>query len=223
MQKKKKVNKSEFIMKRKDNYWWEQTLVKLLKPLIIRLVDSPITPNMVTLFNMLVVLPVICVVAYFRIYYLLAILIQIYACLDIVDGNLARNKNMKSELGRKLDILADTIFFTVGYTFVGIGMKVHWGWIVVFIGVQQIYGIIATFFIVPRLQRIENFKHTKVKQFFFDRGIIFGMDAIMETLITSILLLLPIRKGIFMICPILWGIDLIYRLYELLCVNRNVR
>lgn len=103
------------------------------------------------------------------------------------------------------------------------GMKVHWGWIVVFIGVQQIYGIIATFFIVPRLQRIENFKHTKVKQFFFDRGIIFGMDAIMETLITSILLLLPIRKGIFMICPILWGIDLIYRLYELLCVNRNVR
>lgn len=47
------------------------------------------------------------------------------------------------------------------------------------------------------------------------------MDATFETLITSIFLLSPFRKVIYIICTLLWMIDLIYRLYELNWINRK--
>ena len=81
-----------------------------------------ITPNMVTSMNLLLVLPLVCVTAWYHKFIILSLLIQVYVFLDIMDGSLARNKNMKSEFGRKLDILSDTFFYTVGYFFIGIGM-----------------------------------------------------------------------------------------------------
>ena len=51
---------SEFIMKRKDNYWWDVTLVKLGKPFIIFLTHTSVTPNMITLINLIIMLPLIC-------------------------------------------------------------------------------------------------------------------------------------------------------------------
>ena len=42
----------DFIMKRKDNYWWERTLVLFGRHFIMLLVNSPITPNMVTMSNL---------------------------------------------------------------------------------------------------------------------------------------------------------------------------
>lgn len=55
---------SEFIMKRKDNYWWEVTLVKLGKPFIIFLTHTSVTPNMITLINLIIMLPLICLMAW---------------------------------------------------------------------------------------------------------------------------------------------------------------
>lgn len=189
------------------------------KPLVMFLVKTPVTPNMVTVFNLLIIFPLVCFANVKKYYYLLALLVQVYMFLDVVDGNLARNKNMKSELGRKLDIFADTLFYTVGLFFIGCGLEMPiWcvlGWIVV----QQIYGFTATYYIVPRIRKLEEFKHTKLKAFFIEKDILFGMDASLECLIISIFLLLPCRQLTVIICPILWLVDLVYRLYELKIVN----
>lgn len=212
---------SEFIMKRKDNYWWEVTLVKLGKPLIIFLTHTPVTPNMVTLVNLIVVFPLICFTAWKKYFYVLAVLIQLYMFLDIVDGNLARNKHMQSEIGKKLDIISDTIFYTVGYFFIGIGVELPAWAILAAIAIQHCYGVIATYYIVPKIHKLKVFEHTRFKQFFIERDILFGMDASLETLITTVLLLTSMRKYIFVVCPLLWIIDMIYRIYELNWVNRK--
>lgn len=110
---------SEFIMKRKDNYWWEVTLVKLGKPFIIFLTHTSVTPNMITLINLIIMLPLICLMAWEKSFFALALMVQIYMFLDIVDGNLARNKHMQSELGEKIGC-----YFR--YTFLYGGVFFHW-------------------------------------------------------------------------------------------------
>ena len=107
------------------------------------------------------------------------------------------------------------MFFTVGYFFIGLGLKLSILQILFAILVQQIYGMTATYYIVPKIRGREHFEHTRLKKFFMNRDILFGMDATLETLITSIMLLMPIRKYLFIVCPILWILDLIYRLVEL--------
>ena len=210
-----------FVMKRSVNYWWERTLVQFGRKVILCLVKSPITPNMVTLFNLFVIVPLVCFVSIKKWYFLIAILFQVYMFLDIVDGNLARNKHMQSELGRRLDIISDTIFFTVVIFFVGISLELSIISVLVPICIHQIYGLIATYYIVPQMKKMSCFKHTKLKQWFAERGIIFGMDATLETLIVSILLLTPIRGWCLGICGVLWVADLCYRLYELKIFNKN--
>lgn len=212
---------NEFVMKREVNYWWERTLVIMGKPLIMFLVNTSITPNMITLCNMLIVIPMVCIASWKQKFYVLALLVQLYMFFDILDGNLARNKNMKTELGRKLDIWSDTLFYTVGYFFIGLGLQEPIWTILFFILIQQVYGGVATYYIVPNIRKLDKFEHTKLKNIFIQKGILFGMDISLETLITSVLLLFPIRKIIFIICPILWSIDLIYRLYELKWLNRK--
>jgi hypothetical protein len=89
--------------------------------------------------------------------------------------------------------------------------------------IHMIYAGIATYYIVPHIRKMPDFKHTPLKSWFAERGILFGMDAILQCLITSVLLLTPFRKMIFVICPILWVVDLVYRLYELLIFNKVQR
>ena len=213
---------SEYVMKRRENYFWEKALAYMAKPLVLLLIHTPITPNMVTIFNFLVNIPIICVLCWLKRPIWVAVFIQIYAYLDIVDGNLARNKNMKSELGRKLDIITDTIFYTVGVFFIGYFCCGELIWkVMLLIVIQQIYGLIATFYIVPNMKKNESFLHTKLKAFFMKQGFIFGMDAIFQCLIMSLMLPFTFRRAIFIVCPILWIMDLVYRLYELKWVNRK--
>lgn len=75
----------DFVMKRKDNYWWERTLVLWGKPFIKFLIKTPITPNMVTIFNLLVIFPTICMLALLQRYYFLALFVQVYMFLDVVE------------------------------------------------------------------------------------------------------------------------------------------
>lgn len=205
----------DLIMKRKDNYWWNRTLVMCGKPFIKFLINTSITPNMITIFNLLFIFPVICIFAVWQKYYMLALLVQVYMFLDVVDGTLARNKHMESEFGGKLDILADTLFYTIGYFLIGWGLEISVRQILAALVVQQIYGMVTTYYIVPQIRKLDNFKRTKLKEFFSQRDILFGMDASFETFITSVMLIFPFRKYIFIVCPILWMADLIYRLYEL--------
>jgi phosphatidylglycerophosphate synthase len=154
---------------------------------------------------------------------MLAVAIQLYALLDIVDGSLARNKNMKSELGRKLDIITDYIYYIVVNIAVGYAVQIPLLQAFALVLIHMIYAGIATYYIVPHIRKMPDFKHTPLKSWFAERGILFGMDAISQCLITSVLLLTPFRKMIFVICPILWVMDLVYRLYELLIFNKVQR
>jgi phosphatidylglycerophosphate synthase len=213
----------EFIWKRDVNYFWEKTLAKISSPLVIWLVNTPITPNMVTVFNMVINIPFILFLCVTRHFYMLAVAIQLYALLDIVDGSLARNKNMKSELGRKLDIITDYIYYIVVNIAVGYAVQIPLLQAFALVLIHMIYAGIATYYIVPHIRKMPDFKHTPLKSWFAERGILFGMDAILQCLITSVLLLTPFRKMIFVICPILWVVDLVYRLYELLIFNKVQR
>ena len=190
------------------------------KPLIKYLVRTPITPNMVTFFNLFVIFPMFCLANLKKMYLLVAVLVQLYMFFDVVDGNLARNKNMKSELGRRLDIIADTIFYTLGVFVMGLSMDLELWKVCILIVVQQVYGCIATYYIVPKIRKLSNFRHTNLKQFFISHDILFGMDASLECLIFTVFLPFSIRKVIFIVCPIMWIVDLIYRLYELEYINK---
>ena len=191
------------------------------EPLMRLLMRTPITPNMITLINLLGIFPAICFAGVGKHFFALAILVEIYMFIDTIDGNLARNKNMLSDRGKKLDYLADTLFDTIGKIAIGIAIDTPMWLVVLAIAVQQGYGAIATYYIVPRIRNTENFKRTALKQFFWERGILFGMDTSMECLTISLMMLFPIRKYIFIVCPALWLADLCYRLYELKWVNRN--
>lgn len=185
------------------------------------LMRTPITPNMVTCINLLLVFPSICIAGVGKRYFVLAMLVQCQMFIDTIDGNLARNKNMLSERGKKLDYLTDTLFDTIGKLAIGMALNLPFWLILIVIAIQQGYGAIATYYIVPQLQKIENFKRARVKQFFWEKGIIFGMDTSLECLIISVMLILPIRQYTFLVSSLFWILDLCYRLYELKWLNRK--
>ena len=206
---------SEFIMKRAQNYFWERTLVEVVKRPVRFLVNTPITPNMVTVTNMILNTGICCYLAINNKYVLTALFIQIYMLCDVLDGNLARNKKMCSSLGKRLDQISDFLFFTVFFLVLGWNMDIPFWWAICAVLMQNIYGLIATFYIAPFIRKSENFKRTKLKQYFYDRGILFGMDVTLQCLVSSIFLLTPYRNYLFLAYMGLWLIDLIYRLYEI--------
>lgn len=206
---------SEFVYKRAQNYFWERTLVEIAKRPVMFLCKTPVTPNMVTIFNLLVNTAVCCLSACKKNYVITAVFIQIYMLLDCVDGDLARNKRMTTELGKKLDELADFIFFTVFYLVLGWNMDISFWWAVALVVVQHIYGFTATYYIVPQIKNWGgNFKRTRIKKFFYNRGILFGMDVTLQCLVTTLMLVTSYREYLFLVNAVLWIVDLIYRLYE---------
>lgn len=205
---------ANFIYKRKQNYFWERCLVEVTKHPVMLLIHTKITPNMITLFNMFLIFPMCCYFAWIRNYYLVSLLIQIYCLLDVMDGNLARNKNMASTLGKKLDEYCDTFFYLFFFLLLGYRMNTPFG-IVLFSSISQhVYGLIATYYIAPKVRNNPGFKRTRLKQFFFNRGILFGMDATLHSLLVSLMIVTPARNWVFWITSACWVLDLIYRTYE---------
>lgn len=209
----------EAVLKRKHFYWAEKVYTGLVVKLLPYIAKTPITPNMVTFLN---------IINSFVLYYLIlnnsfviaAILIQVYLFLDILDGNLARYKNMGSTLGKYLDLFCDILFYNIFYIFLGIKIYIGWEWIVAYLVVQNLYGLIATKYIVPGLKSLKKIKRDYVKQSLMDRGILLGMDMSTQTVITSILLLTSFKSWIIISITILFIIDLLYRLIELKIYNR---
>ena len=129
--------------------------------------------------------------AYFYLSYLqkfsiVALLIQIYLFLDILDGNLARYKNMKSALGAKLDSINDKTFYTLLFVFIGyktVPLSLIFGVVLLI----NLYGIIATYYIVPRLRKLTRVERRGLKKYFMDRGFIIGMDLGTIDILTTVL------------------------------------
>ena len=202
--------------KRKDRtmhiaeYFYTTKIVEPLLPIISK---TPITPNMVTIFNSFLAI-FIFYLAYNQKYIGVAILIQVYLFLDILDGNLARYKNMKSDLGAKLDNINDRIFYTLIFVFIGIG-EVPLYLIISVVLLINIYAILATFYIVPRLRKLNTVERFGIKKYFMDRGFIIGMDLGTVDILTTLFLLLDKINILYMVLTVGFVLDIIVRLIEL--------
>lgn len=200
--------------KKKINYFWVAILMKITIPIVYVLMKTKITPNQITLFNLFINIPMIVFFTFEKNFFAVAIMIQIYAIFDELDGMVARNKGLCSKIGAILDFCVDYIFYLGFYSYLGYSIEVNKKIIILYVFVQLIYGIVATNFIVPKMKKIENFENTKLKKYFRGKNIIFGMDVSLINLMMTISLIFKCTRYIFVVVPILWSIDLVYRLYE---------
>lgn len=186
---------------------------ELVEPILPVISKTFITPNMITIANIIFSF-ILFYKAYNESYIFCAIGIQIYLFLDVLDGNLARYKNMKSKLGAKLDYWCDTFFYNLIFIFLGIN---HVSWILILsvILLVNLYGIIATYYIVPRLRKLKIINRTGIKKYFMDRGYIIGMDLGTLDIIMSICLIFSAVKPMFCIIILGYILDILFRLMEL--------
>ena len=187
--------------------------VKVVNPLLPAIAKTFITPNMVTLCNSLLAL-FIFYMSYLQRFSIVALLIQVYLFLDILDGNLARYKNMKSALGAKLDSINDKTFYTLLFVFIGyktVPLSLIFGVVLLI----NLYGIIATYYIVPRLRKLTRVERRGLKKYFMDRGFIIGMDLGTIDILTTVFLLLNLIKPLYVVLILGLIFDIVYRLGEL--------
>jgi phosphatidylglycerophosphate synthase len=209
------------IIKRKQNYWWYYVNFLIGEPLMRLLLKTPVTPNMITLMGILIVSPLFIIVGLGRHFILMSFLNLLRMFIDTIDGNFARNKNMLSKTGHMLDCFSDQISNIVYKLVIGWAVGLPLWEAILAIVIQQTYGLTAMYYIGPRLRKIENIKRPRLKQYFWDRGILLGMDISMDALLLSVFLLLPIRRYVFIPSSILWILDMCYRMYELKWLNRR--
>ena len=208
--------------KRKAYYFWDKQIVKIATPLGKLLVNTPITPNMVTLLNLILIFPLVCLAAWFKNYIGIAILVNVYIILDFLDGGLARMKEMFSKYGAVLDTITDYLMYSVGYIFIAYAIDTHWYFIVFSMVAQWLYAIVTTVYIAPKIRKLDTFNKTKIKLFFENKlHIILGMDVSMESLLISVTIWFSFRKYLFFVCGIFWIIDLVFRLLELHILNNT--
>lgn len=185
----------------------------VIKHIIHIVARTPVTPNMITIFNMLLSFYTL-YLAYNKQFIAVAILIQIYTFLDNLDGILARYKNMKSKLGARLDVISDTIFYNSIFILTGINI-VSFYLLIALVFIFNFYGVIATYYIVPRLKKLNLIKRDNIKQFFLDYGYIVGMNIDTAGIIMFIFLLIGEIKLMYIIIIGLFIVDMIYRIIEL--------
>lgn len=187
--------------------------VKVVEPLLPALSKTFLTPNMVTIFNSFLAM-LIFYLSYLQKYTIVALLIQLYLFLDILDGNLARYKNMKSDFGAKLDSINDRVFYTLVFVFIG-AKSVPVYLILGVIFLNNLYGIIATYYIVPRLRKLDAIERRGLKKYFMDRGLIIGMDLGTIDILTTIFLLINVIKPLYIVLILGLLSDIAFRLVEL--------
>lgn len=77
------------------------------------------------------------------------------------------------------------------------------------------YGIIATYYIVPRLKKLNTIKRRGLKKTFMERGFIIGMDLGTIDILTSLFLIFKEIRLLYLVLIIGLSLDLIFRLIEL--------
>lgn len=120
---------------------WDQRLARgLVKPLV----RTPVTPNQVTVFTIAVALTGAALMAA-REFDWGAGLFVLARFLDHFDGELARQKNMKSKLGYYLDYAAGAISYGALFLCLGIGFRDAWlgGWSIALGGAGTASAVIA--------------------------------------------------------------------------------
>ncbi|HOA41762.1 MAG TPA: CDP-alcohol phosphatidyltransferase family protein [Halanaerobiales bacterium] len=206
------------ILKRDHFYLMEGIYTRLIVKLLPYVGKSFLTPNMITSINIINTV-VVFLSMWSGKYILAAILVQLYLFLDILDGNLARYQKKSTRIGAILDQISDRLFYNGVIIVLGLKIEINILWILAYLLIHNLYGIIATFYIVPHIRKMNSFRRDRVKQYLMDKGIILGMDLSTQDLITSLLILTPYKEWIIYLSTSLYGIDLIYRLIEL---NRNI-
>jgi phosphatidylglycerophosphate synthase len=196
----------------------EGIYTRLIVKLLPYVGKSFLTPNMITSINIINTV-VVFLSMWSGKYILAAILVQLYLFLDILDGNLARYQKKSTRIGAILDQISDRLFYNGVIIVLGLKIEINILWILAYLLIHNLYGIIATFYIVPHIRKMNSFRRDRVKQYLMDKGIILGMDLSTQDLITSLLILTPYKEWIIYLSTSLYGIDLIYRLIEL---NRNI-
>ena len=79
----------------------------------------------------------------------------------------------------------------------------------------NIYGILATFYIVPKLRQLKAIRRRGIKKFFMDKGFIIGMDLGTVDILMTVFLLLGRIRILYIILIIGFIFDIIVRLREL--------
>lgn len=205
----------ELKFKRREMYIIERIYTEYLAfPTVKLLANTFITPNMVTMFNYILALFNVIMLFSGRMNILSALLIQVYLFLDILDGNLARYTNQCSKLGAKLDnygdrILYNLLIFALGYNRVNLLLVLG------VILVHNLHGWLATFYIVPNIRKLKEFKRFGIKKWLIDRGIIFGMDLSMLDLLFSVFIVINNIDICYIIVFALYVFDIFYRIIEL--------
>jgi phosphatidylglycerophosphate synthase len=121
---------------------------------------------------------------------------------------------MKSALGAKLDSINDKIFYTLVFVFIGyktVPLSLVLGVAILI----NLYGIIATYYIVPRLRKLTKVERRGLKKYFMDRGFIIGMDLGTIDILTTVFLLLNLIKPLYVVLILGLIFDIVYRLGEL--------
>lgn len=201
-------------LKRKHFYVLEKHYTDLAVRCLPALAKTGLTPNQVTIANLLNGLVIMGAIAAHQ-YLLAAILTQLYLFLDILDGNLARYREMSTRLGAILDKIGDRFFYNGVMVVLGLVLPVHWIWIVLFLLAHNLHAIAATFYIVPAIRTMPAFRRFGLKKTWMAHGYILGMDLSTQDLLLSVLIVTPLRIWILPIVTILYLVDLIYRLIEL--------
>ena len=206
-------------LKRKHFYFLEKHYTDLVVWMLPWFAKIGITPNQVTIVNLLNGILIFVLIAFHQ-YVPAAILIQLYLILDILDGNLARYRELSTKLGAVLDHLGDRLFYNGVIIVLGLATPVHWIWILLFLVAHNLHALAATYYIVPAIRNMQTFQRFGLKKALMDRGYILGMDLSTQDLILSALIATPWRGWIIPSVTLLYLVDLIYRLIEL---ERNRR
>lgn len=201
-------------LKRKHFYVLEKHYTDLAVRCLPTLAKTGLTPNQVTIANLINGLVIMAAIAAHQ-YLLAAILTQLYLFLDILDGNLARYREMSTRLGAILDKIGDRFFYNGVMVVLGLSTPVHWAWIVLFLLAHNLHSIAATFYIVPAIRTMPSFRRFGLKKTWMAHGYILGMDLSTQDLLLSVLIVTPGRVWILPAATILYLVDLIYRLIEL--------
>lgn len=185
----------------------------VVEPLLPLISKTSITPNSITIFNMFLGL-FTCYLALKGRLVVAGIFVQVYLFLDILDGNLARYKDMRSKLGGTLDAVGDKIFYNLIFLSIGLG-RIDTGLVILVVILVNLYAIIPTYYIVPRLKKLSHIKRHGLKRIMMEKGFIIGMDLGTVDILLTVFLVIGKIHLLFIILSIGYIFDLIYRIVEL--------
>ena len=206
-------------LKRKHFYLLEKHYTDVAVWTLPWMAKIGITPNQVTIVNLLNGFLIFGLITFHQ-YVPAAILIQLYLFLDILDGNLARYRELSTKLGAVLDHVGDRLFYNGVIIALGLATPAPWIWILLFLVAHNLHSLAATYYIVPAIRNMHTFQRFGLKKALMDRGYILGMDLSTQDLVLTALIATPWRIWIIPIVTVLYLADLIYRLIEL---ERNRR